>query len=476
MLNKPIKNHWSFAIESIFNEIKSLLPFIIILFLFKHNIYIIAVILLLTIVVSIFQWQKTIFYIKDNMIVFQCGLLSKSKQEIPFDKISTINIDKNFLDKLFNVCTLKIDSGSAVSEKTDLKIKVKCNLSNKIRQTILSNSTSHNKKEKIDICNKHIISLKEIILYSLTKSKIAWVLGVFFGLLKYLDDIRKILPKFLKFKISNSLNIRSSLNISFYSFIYIMFLITIGYLIITILCCIFEIIKLYNFSIEYSNNNLIIKYGLIKNKEYSIPIKKINALKCKQNLLQQKFNIYTLEAVTIGYGDESNEEAIVYPIVTKQFQKDFLENILPELNFKGTIEKAPKKSLSKFILKRELISLIILIPLYLVINIIPQEFKLSIIFIVLLLNIALGYLHYSNTSIGITNKNIIASFGGIKKITTFIKQKNVQSISRSQNIFQRHTKVCTYKIDIYSNDFGEVIKIKHMDENIYKKLYNNLII
>ncbi|WP_242947249.1 PH domain-containing protein [Clostridium haemolyticum] len=52
-----------------------------------------------------------------------------------------------------------------------------------------------------------------------------------------------------------------------------------------------------------------------------MPIKSINAIKLKQNFIRQKFNLYRIEVSTVGYGDESGEEAIIYPIANKKIDK-----------------------------------------------------------------------------------------------------------------------------------------------------------
>ncbi|WP_125152010.1 PH domain-containing protein [Clostridium rectalis] len=476
MIEKPTRNHWSFIVINILKNLKEFFIFILMIFIIKYNIYLIIVFSLFIIINSIVKWKNSVFYVKENMLVFKEGIFSKSKQEIPFHKISTVNIDKNFIDRILKTCTVKVDSGSAVAGESDFEIKVKYDLGDKIRQTVLSHSNNGDEKEEdIKINYKHVISIKEIIIYSLTKSKIAWAFGIFFIISKYIDNVKRLVPVFMKSRISQKMNMNEVFNKLSLSGVYLVLLIISVYVFISVIFCIFEIIKLYNFSLEYKEENINIKYGMISKKEYSIPVKKINALRYKQNFFQKKFKIYSLEAISIGYGDESNEQAIVYPMVTEKFQIELLENVLPEFKFYGEIQRAPKRSISKFIFKSTAILFAILVPLYFKVSIVSKGLKIVLFFAVLLLNFIRGYLNYSNTSLGVDKKNILVSCGSIKKVTTLIKQDRVQSITKTQNIFQRYSSVVSYKIDIYSNSFGEVVNINNMDENTYKVLYKNLI-
>jgi len=123
-----------------------------------------------------------------------------------------------------------------------------------------------------------------------------------------------------------------------------------------------------------------------------------------------------------------------------------------------------------------MIPLIILVILGFIIKDMPIEFKIGVIVVISLINILLGYLNYKNTSLGITEKTIIATRGNLTRVTTLIKQSSIQSIQKVQNPFQRKAKVCDFKVGIYSNFFGETVKVKHMSESIEKDLLDNLII
>lgn len=483
MIDKPTRNHWIIIVQDILKSLKQLFFFIILMVSVNKKYLLIGgtIFLMGMIAVAIKKWLNTVYYIKDNMLIYETGIFESSKQEIPFDKINTIDIGRNLIDRIFGICTVKTDSGSTVGKKSEFKIKVQYELAENLRDSILNTKDDnincevfeeHKKEEPV----KRVITIKEIVIYAATKGKLAWAVGGCFALMNFADDVGKYTETSVVKDLAESININNSiLQNRVKLIIMILGILLIMYIIITLLSIGFEIVKFYNFTIKVQDKNFNISYGLLNKKEYSIPIEKIYALKYKQGIAQQLLGVYTLEVITIGYGDEKNERAILYPIANNKFKEEFLVKMLPEMTFDGEVKRPPKSSIKRFIFVRVLIPLIILIPLYFIIKDIPVELKLSVISIITLIGILLGYLNYKNTSLGITEKIIITSSGSLTKTTTLIKQSSIQSIEKIQNPFQKTDKVCDYKIGIYSDKLAEVIKVRHISESLDKKLYENLI-
>lgn len=484
MTSKPIRNHWSVIMQDIFNSLKNLFIFFILMFsVRKAAVYIGMGILIIGLVIkAIKKWKDTEFYIEENLLVYKTGILRSTKQEIPFNKIDTIDVGKSLVDRIFNICTVKINTGNVTEKETEFNMKLKYSLAEELREIILSSKTGN--ESDLDLLDKKdeknlekVISIKEIVIYAVTKGKLAWALGGFFAVMNFADDFEKFAKTSIIKDLGQSISIDSTVlqNRTKTAFM-IIGLLLIMYIIINLLSIMFEIVKFYGFTIKVKNNNFSISYGFINKKEYSIPIEKIHGLKYKQSLLQQWLGIYTLETVTIGYGDEKNEKAILYPIANDKFKEEFLDKMLPEMTYSKKVEKPPKGSIKRFMFMRILIPLIILIPLYFIIEVIPSEFKLVVITIIVLLSAIAGYLNYKNASLGVTDKIIIASTGGFNKTTNYIRQSSVQSIEKIQNPVQRKAMVCDYKLDIQSNNLADSVKVRHMKEELIDSLYENLIV
>ncbi len=77
----------------------------------------ISVFALLGMVYSIINYFRYYFYINEDELIIESGVFKRSKLNVPFDRIQTINFEQNIIHRIFNVVRLKIDTaGSAKAE------------------------------------------------------------------------------------------------------------------------------------------------------------------------------------------------------------------------------------------------------------------------------------------------------------------------------------------------------------------------
>lgn len=495
MFKEPTRNNLSYLFDSIYKSAKNLaVMYMISLFnIDEGGIFVIIGMIAISIVVGLISWYQIKFFIDKNSLIYIKGIISKKKLEIPFDKINTFDVGRNLIDRVFQVCTVKIDSGAVKLGQTEINLKVKVEDAEKLRDIILCiKKESINEQEEVNLNIESDISknekkllfertilIKELVLYAVTKGKLIWSIGAFFIVMEYLEKIIKIAETPFIEKIINyikfNLEVMSKESIFKLAIVFLA-IFAVVYIFVTVLFILYELVRLYKFTIKTDRNNIYISYGLIKFKEYSIPIDKIHALRYKQGLIQQKLGVFNLEAVTIGYGDEEKEKAILYPIANKKLLEDIINKNLPSFKSKLEINKPPIRALSRFIFK-EIIQISVIIALTFLVNKdMYINVRLIISLILIFISIAIGYLKYRNTTIGVDSRVLLCSSGGISKVTTIIKQDSIQSVQVINGPFHKIKKVLDFKIDIYTNKISEIVVIKNMDKKLENTINHNLII
>ncbi|MEO0471369.1 MAG: PH domain-containing protein, partial [Bacteroidota bacterium] len=103
--------------------IRALFPLIVLILVqSKDNfmIYLLSsllVFLLVQVIFSLLAYFRYYFYVKGSELVIEKGIFKKTKLNLPFDRIQTINFEQNLLHQLLGVVQLKIDTaGSANAE------------------------------------------------------------------------------------------------------------------------------------------------------------------------------------------------------------------------------------------------------------------------------------------------------------------------------------------------------------------------
>lgn len=467
-MDKIYRNHPCIIGTDVINDMKVFIPFVLFV-LFKFNIGKLIMLCILTVLLilkNLLKWRNTKFSIKQGMVNYEIGIISKKKISIPIDKITTIDISENIFESIFNTKRVKIDSGSVNLEKDDSEIKMvlKKDLALYIRKCI-RNSTEKNYKYDDEVKESFEVSTKDLFISAITRNNLGFGIGLLFAANRFSHKIDDVLEIDLLTKISNHIDMKSVYKQSVLYLLYFVVGITILFLILSIILSIVgTVIKYYGFKVYKSNDCIVVEYGLINKKSYSLPIESIHAIKLKQNFIKQKFKLYRIEVSTVGYGDESGEEAIIFPIANKEKTDIIINTLLPEFNYKGQINEAPKEARIKFMFLPILVTLIICI----VTSIIKIEF--SFIFIILPIVILSRYLNYKNVSIGFDENLLVSKYGGFSKEITLVKVKSVQSITMSSNYFQRKKDLCTYKIDFYSNVLTDLVVIKHLKNYYFRKL------
>ncbi|WP_420385362.1 PH domain-containing protein [Roseivirga sp.] len=74
----------------------------------------------LNLIGSVLTYFRFYFHLEEGAIVIDKGVLKRSKTNIPFERIQTINLQQNLLHQIFNVVSLEIDTAGA--KKSELTI------------------------------------------------------------------------------------------------------------------------------------------------------------------------------------------------------------------------------------------------------------------------------------------------------------------------------------------------------------------
>ncbi|GAA0078468.1 PH domain-containing protein [Clostridium sp. CTA-5] len=465
------RGHWSNILRIIFSNIYSVFIFIAIFFKHIESSKILTCIIVFTLAIisySILHWRSNYFYIEDNIFIYVKGVFGKSTEQIPLNKITTVDMESDAIGRILGATTLKLNSGNATLDESEFKMSVKSVDAIEIKKLILvQDNKNDDTKIEINKLKEFKATTKDIIIYALTQNKFSWMLILYVVVDKFKDLFKE--------KIANNIDNYANMTKTFFLYknkivlIFNIILIILSiYILATIISIIIELVRYNKFKIFKNKDSLNVQYGLINLKQYSIPIDKIQAIKFKQNIIQQFFNLYKIESVVIG-DDKSN--SLLFPIVNNKLKNNFITELLPEYSVESPINKPPKRAISRFIIKRTIIILLLSIISISLFDIVFNKisFSISIKYIVILIlmisQVVLGYINYLNNGISVEENLVLLTRGTITKVTYIVKKDKIQSLEVQQSIFQKRKELCTYKIDIATNSFGETIEIKNMEVN-----------
>ncbi|MGE5628457.1 MAG: PH domain-containing protein [Solirubrobacterales bacterium] len=465
----PVRNHFSSVILNIVRSMKTFF-FVFVAIIVKpefSDLFLIGIILFIMFVLSIIKWYKTCFYIKEDTLIYETGVFEKKILKLSIDKISTIDFSQNLVNMLFGTFRLKIDSGSITAGSAEIDIVLKKNIAVNIRNSLLGADRDEAFKE---YGRRFCITNLELLITAITKNNLFIGIGLFFSMFNFFDDLLKGLNIEFSGVLERFINPEKIISSSISAII--IFLIE-AFIVVWVICIIFSVIatviKFYNFRVYKSNNNIKIKYGLINTKSYSLPIKNIHAVVLKQNFLQQKLGLYNIEISSVGYGNEANEEAVLYPIAGKKLMEEMIKEFLPEFEIQPKLQNAGINTLVNFITVPTITGIFICIAATAFFG------KAAVLFIIIPFITASAYLNYKHSALGYNEETFVSSSGGFNRKIHMVKMKSVQSAAIHTNPFQRKKGIGNYLIHYYSSKLGEVIKIKNISDSFFNEI-NSIIL
>lgn len=366
----------------------------------------------------IFSWRKRIFYIEENELIFQRGVFLKKLTNIGKEKITTIDIEQTFMQQLFKVSLIKINT-ETISSNSEIRLIMNREEAKIFRTLLIGNLTEEENKEFLYKMGK-----KELLLYSSTKGDIVFIFGTIFS-------TRVFFKQFISFDvIVNNMPIK-----------WIALLIATILIITNIIAIIIIYYKYYGFTLEYKDDTFIINYGYITKKKYSINQKNISGVKLKQNFYQKLLKRTTISISVIGYGNEQSEESILFPFIESKYVDEIIMQVLPKFKYCGEFKLPHRKARLSYFYKPMTGVTIVGILIYLV--------NVKLIILILIAIPVVIYrckVKFDKSCFGYNDNLICIKTGGFGNRVSLIDINYIDSIKFSETYFQRRHNIGTMRI------------------------------
>lgn len=466
------KNHWYSIIINFFEIVKKLWTVILIVLIPTFiGGFIGAIIVFSGIAIfCFFKWLYEYIIIDEEYLLYRRGIFKSEKVKIPLSSISLVEFNRNIIHVILGLRRVKIETISPKDRRFDVSMVLK---KNKIMefQKVVTYHEDHKKNENYDLDSQisYKVSARHIAILATLRSNIVLGIGIIYSLIHLLisvDERIKIDIKSFVIGIVNKdlFETAGILGLIIYFIIAILFVVT-----IVMFFSVFGIMsKYYKFKIARKNNYVYIDHGLIVRRNYSIRVENIHAIKIEQNLINQILNLYTIKGSIVGYGNDSNEEEVIFPLCDEIFMKNIIRDIVPEFNFKGEIQTPPKRAFNNFY-----ISWTIWAVLFAIVFLIFTKGDF-LGFITIPIMILWRYLIKLNSSLGISDDILYFSSRSFIKRIIIVRPNSMIECSKSVNLFQRRKKICDYSIKYYNQRKIDFIKVKNMEGNLYDAIKSKM--
>lgn len=474
-----------FSLDTVRKLVKAVWPFLIIVFFRggdgdKDQLYFWLTIAgtVFIIVNALLSFWFFKFQIVNEEFIVKKGYLKKIKLSIPFDRIQTINIKQNIIQKILGVVALELDTAGgkdaeikliAIKEQVAMDLKQVLELGKK-EEPSFENDTDSENNNTIDSENPNRKSLlfrldvSDLIKVGLTENHLRSffiVFGLAYGLYYQIKDVfEEEAEQFAQ----ESYQTLESLSYELYFWIagfVLVFSVMISFVRI--------IFKFYNLSIVKSSKAFKIKFGLLSTKEINVPISKIQIIAWHKNPLRQLLKFQTLK-IKQASSDENikAKQSIEIPACQLKHRQDIEKAIFSELDM--DFSEHFLTHWFYFVKQFLIVSALLILPS---VFFLYEElyYWLALAALEIFLGIML-FLAYKKRRFRISENQIEISRGAIGEVIYKLQNYKIQSIAFRQSILVKRRGLAD--IIIYTAA-GENLKIPYIPEALAHNIYNFLL-
>ena len=386
------------------------------------------------------------YAINKGKLLVRSGVITKNLRTIPLDRIQNINLTRNLLHRMLGLVDLEIETASSakaeasISALTEEQAKIlKAQL---MREAPKLTSFVHEEKNKKVIYSP---SNWELFLVGASENRLLAMIAALVGL-SYLgpqlgDNIEQ-----------NAGQLQSVLGEWARGWVFGVMIVLGLFLFGWIVSIVSTFVKYYGFELtEESQGRLKRTYGLLTNIENVLPLRRVQTVVYRQNLLQKKLNICKLFVSTAGgFGGEKKDDGTPQvqqsPLLTPVLSSDAFPKMIKVVLPNADVSDPEWKPVSPKTILRHIRST--LIPALILGGAagwwvaLDGSWKFSwqniaAPFAILLIGLFTGYIHSRYAKWALIHDIVISRTGWLSQRRNYLPTDKVQAVTVRQSPIQR---------------------------------------
>lgn len=414
-------------------------------------------------IMALINYFKTYFFIQDKDLVITRGVLDKSKTNIPFERIQSVQFQENPLHTFFKVVQLKIETAGSEKAEADFYAIEKWK-AEQLRTTIMASKKYEKNAEKNDtkesISGKMVLQLGflDVLKVGLTRNhlKSGGVILIFIAwLYDNLNEIGLDTSSYYQYWLEGNAPM------TVYLYLIVLFLIvSLGISLIR------SILFFYHLKLERVRGGFKIVSGLLTRKEILARDQKIQMISWSDNLLKKLLGFFDIKIVQAGSVKVESSQKITIPGAKNQIVKEVIQKIfkfsIPDKDNAHPIDIA-------YFARYWIITSILFLPTVTTLIYFDKYFEAVFVAGFYLFLVGIRYAKFKKTYY-FTNEELCMLWGGAfgEKNAIFPMYK-IQGVSWHQSPYQRRRGLVTLTFYLASGS----LNIPYMKESEAYRIINS---
>jgi putative membrane protein len=441
-MSEPRRMHPVAAISGLIAALKEFIVPLVIIYFFGRggNQYdwMFGLILIIPFFAGIGRWFRFTYFIEGTTLKVNEGLFIRKKVTIPKNRVQSVDITAGVIQRVFGLVSVKIKTAgneTAAVDLTAIKSDEARLIVETLRGEIASGDMESGALTDENPPEVYAITMKRLLAAGATSGQIGVILSVVFTIFSQFDDmidfdaIMRAFDQWAPFLANSTL----------------LFALTaiIGTWVFAILG---TILTYFNFTLVRREKEFVVRYGLLKTKQVSIPYNRVQAVRFSEGILRQSFGYGALYVESAGQGDERQQSScIIAPFIHVSEVNRVLNEILPDLTLDVVVlQSPPDRAKWRYVLR-------LIRPVVIIVALATWLIPYGWISLVLLpLSITLGLAQYQTAGYMISDNKLLLRTRSIGRTTVLIKRGRVQSTEFKWNPLMHRRDLWSYSVTLAS--------------------------
>ncbi|UJS27523.1 PH domain-containing protein [Macrococcoides canis] len=435
------------------------------------------IITLINVVLRIIEARITQYWIEDDKLMLETGLISKKIKEIYIGKIQTIDTNAGVANQILGGVIMQVRTAGDGIELNSISKSEAERLSNFLTErkrqlrsdvaagdeAVISESAAADSRLNADDRFEVIyrLAFKDLLFMSATSSGMFTVIAIVLGLYSQIDEIIP-LDGFL-----NPVKVLIG-----EGYVYVIGLSIILLIMSYIIGIFVTAMKYHRYTVRYDGEVINVNYGLFERIDKYIVGKNIQSVKETQSYFRKLFNKTKFTVVTTSeMKDEEeigNDEIELLPFISRDKGYEIVHRLLP-YNFNAVNHVIPKRSIRRYFQ----VSWLFIIIITSVVQYYWFDYAWIIGLLFLVLTFITAIIKYKNSGYAIIDDELSVSNGGLLSMTTtYIKERNIISLSVKSTPFMNKANLRNIEVDVAAGMLGSTTSLDFIELDDAAQIYD----
>lgn len=230
-----------------------------------------------------------------------------------------------------------------------------------------------------------------------------------------------------------------------------------------------SVIADFGFTTRRVSDRIETERGLLERRMVGLSVRRVQSLRIQETPLRRLMGFSAIHVDTAGFGRSENNgraTAAVVPLARRSEIRPLLHGLLPELEVAPDVTSLPSRSVRRYLFVPTLVGLAISLAPAAVL----QGAFIALPIVILPLTIIPAYLAWRGAGIGVDDSMLVLRSGMFGRAHIRIPRSRLQSLSISQNPFQKRANLATLIATTVSGSSGSTHRLRHMDADDARRL------